>query len=680
MSSFNIVFDYRFDTAGFFNDPQRRATLEAAANIWESSILDEFANIPVGISFTVTDPQTGTLNQQIVLTEEIDDLLIFAGTRSLTQAIGLGGFDGTNASGTIFRNRIQGSNFEPWVGTITFDSTPSFSKGTAAPWFFDSTPETADDIPADRTDFLSTALHEIGHVLGIGTSDIFEQLGQSGSFVGVNAQAAKGGVTVPLTSDRSHLEEGTLSQGQEVLMDPVINNGRILPTRLDLALLADIGYQIQDYNGFQFTSQGETPPIATAGADTIFGTDVADIIDGLGGHDMIQGEGGNDTLNGGLGNDLLFGQEGSDRLLGGEDNDQLQGGIDADFLDGGLGNDLLFGQEGEDAFFFAANSGRDQILDFEIGTEKIIIAPSLGFTSSLQVFNTFSRPFTNVTQFTLSSGNTIDVFHADNLNLSQTPLTAANFVIGNASPPINDDSSNITLALAQTIVSEDGTNNLIYTFTREGNLTNALTVNYTISGTATNGTDYTNIGTSVDFAANSATTTVIIDPTVDTIFESDETVALTLASGTGYTLGTTTAVTGTIINDKLTLDIDGNGQLEPSDYTLINLYASFGNDPNLFDVFLGNNADVLLGQGATRTTGDLLTDYLTAAENTFFDLDGNGTVESSDYTLLDLYSSFGADPQLLDIFLKQNRDVLLGQDATRTTGIELVNYLAPYSI
>ncbi|MEA5534474.1 peptidylprolyl isomerase, partial [Crocosphaera sp. XPORK-15E] len=63
---------------------------------------------------------------------------------------------------------------------------------------------------------------------------------------------------------------------------------------------------------------------------------------------------------------------------------------------------------------------------------------------------------------------------------------------------------NITLALAQTTVTEDDTNNLIYTFTRGGNLTNALTVNYTISGTATNGTDYTNIGTSVDFAANSA--------------------------------------------------------------------------------------------------------------------------------------------------------------------------------
>jgi hypothetical protein len=46
-----------------------------------------------------------------------------------------------------------------------------------------------------------------------------------------------------------------------------------------------------------------------------------------------------------------------------------------------------------------------------------------------------------------------------------------------------------------------------------------------------------------------ATATVTVDPTADTTVESDETVALTLASGTGYTVGTTTAVTGTITND-----------------------------------------------------------------------------------------------------------------------------------
>nr|NCR08439.1 hypothetical protein [Microcystis aeruginosa LG13-11] len=68
---------------------------------------------------------------------------------------------------------------------------------------------------------------------------------------------------------------------------------------------------------------------------------------------------------------------------------------------------------------------------------------------------------------------------------------------------------------------------------------------------ATLNTDYTRTGTTntVTFAANSATATVIVDPTADTTVEPDETVILTLATGTGYTVGTTTAVTGTINND-----------------------------------------------------------------------------------------------------------------------------------
>jgi hypothetical protein len=109
--------------------------------------------------------------------------------------------------------------------------------------------------------------------------------------------------------------------------------------------------------------------------------------------------------------------------------------------------------------------------------------------------------------------------------------------------------SSITLAVAPASVLEDGTPNLIYTFTRTGAITSSLIVNYGITGTATNGTDYATIGTSVTFAANSATAIVTVNPTADTIIENNETVALTLATGIGYTIGTTTAVTGTITND-----------------------------------------------------------------------------------------------------------------------------------
>ncbi|TRU22914.1 MAG: hypothetical protein EWV81_17410 [Microcystis aeruginosa Ma_SC_T_19800800_S464] len=113
----------------------------------------------------------------------------------------------------------------------------------------------------------------------------------------------------------------------------------------------------------------------------------------------------------------------------------------------------------------------------------------------------------------------------------------------------------VGLVVSPASVTEDGTQNLIYTFTRSGSTTNALTVNYTLGGTATLNTDYTRTGTTntVTFAGGSSTATVTVDPTADTIVESNETVILTLAAGTGYTIGTPNAVTGTINNDDSTV-------------------------------------------------------------------------------------------------------------------------------
>jgi hypothetical protein len=64
-----------------------------------------------------------------------------------------------------------------------------------------------------------------------------------------------------------------------------------------------------------------------------------------------------------------------------------------------------------------------------------------------------------------------------------------------------------------------------------------LTVYFTMSGTATNGVDYANVGTSITFAAGSPTATVLIKPVADALTEGTETVVLTLAAKPGaYTI------------------------------------------------------------------------------------------------------------------------------------------------
>ncbi|MFN5193434.1 MAG: hypothetical protein ACK5E6_03280, partial [Cyanobacteriota bacterium] len=119
---------------------------------------------------------------------------------------------------------------------------------------------------------------------------------------------------------------------------------------------------------------------------------------------------------------------------------------------------------------------------------------------------------------------------------------------------IIDSLPSITLAASLIPMAEDGAGNLIYTFSRTGSLISELTVTYTVAGTATAGSDYTGIDPaaitkSVVFAPGSDTAVVEIDPIADTVGELDETVALTLLPASGYTIGTTEAVVGTINND-----------------------------------------------------------------------------------------------------------------------------------
>src|SRR6056297_1308440 len=239
--AFNITFDFRFDNTGFFADDTRRQALEEAGAIWESLIADEFDDVPAGTSFSLRDPSTGA-RRAVTLTEEIDDLMIFVGATDLPgRTLANAGPDGFDAQGDVFSRRISSdfrdigpiTDFEPWAGTIAFDA--------AADWSF-----RVDAAQSGRPDFISDVLHEIGHILGIGTSAAFAALVTNGMFDGVNARAANDGQPLPLERDLSHVQDGFADD--TVLFDPILTNGtRTLPGDIDLAMLADIGFEIEGF-------------------------------------------------------------------------------------------------------------------------------------------------------------------------------------------------------------------------------------------------------------------------------------------------------------------------------------------------------------------------------------------------------------------------------------------------
>lgn len=129
------------------------------------------------------------------------------------------------------------------------------------------------------------------------------------------------------------------------------------------------------------------------------------------------------------------------------------------------------------------------------------------------------------------------------------------YVVGGTSSAtgtiLNDDVPSATISVSPAAVAEDGAPNLIYTVTLNQAAFGAISLNYTIGGTAANGTDYATIASPLVIPAGNTTGTITVNPTADTAIEADETVTLTLAAGTGYTVGVPNSATGTLLNDDL---------------------------------------------------------------------------------------------------------------------------------
>jgi len=102
------------------------------------------------------------------------------------------------------------------------------------------------------------------------------------------------------------------------------------------------------------------------------------------------------------------------------------------------------------------------------------------------------------------------------------------------------------ISFTATTNAVEGSQNGIFTLTRTGSNTNILIFNYSISGTAINGIDYTTLTGTAQFDAGQSSTTITVAVIDDAIAESNETVTLTLIDGPNYNLGSTSTATITI--------------------------------------------------------------------------------------------------------------------------------------
>ncbi len=146
---------------------------------------------------------------------------------------------------------------------------------------------------------------------------------------------------------------------------------------------------------------------------------------------------------------------------------------------------------------------------------------------------------------------------------------------------IDDDSTTVTVVATDATASEQAGETGLFTITRTGATTAALTVNFTASGTAVSGTDYANLPTSVVIAVGASSATVLVTPIDDSIIEPAKTVVLTLAAGV-YTIGTPASATVTIADDEPVISIVASdpGAAEPSEpgaFTVTRTGSTLGN-------------------------------------------------------------------------------------------------------
>jgi hypothetical protein len=265
VQALTIEFDYTYDTRGFFTDLvtgdpilERRALLDEAASFY-SDFTDSLTAIApeAGDSWSVqiTHPSLGgaplTLSN---LNIAADTLRIYVGGSSSAPGV-LGfantGFNLTATGSEAFVDAVAtrgqenatgptATDYGVWGGMIWFNAVND--------WYFGSD---ALSLTVGQPDFLTTATHEIGHIFGFGEAGSWlAQINENGEFTGAASTAAYGD-NVPLDRFGSHWAEGTMSTYlgtiQETMMDPSTPTGeRQLPTLLDYAGFADIGWQVSN--------------------------------------------------------------------------------------------------------------------------------------------------------------------------------------------------------------------------------------------------------------------------------------------------------------------------------------------------------------------------------------------------------------------------------------------------
>ena len=168
----------------------------------------------------------------------------------------------------------------------------------------------------------------------------------------------------------------------------------------------------------------------------------------------------------------------------------------------------------------------------------------------------------------------------------------------------------ITVSVYDDTAAEGWPDPILFVLRRNGGL-QPLTVNFSLTGSATRGTDYTTVpGSSVPFAAGQREVFLEAMPVADANDgEATETIVLTALAGSGYTVGAQNAATGSLLNQTAT---SGPSAKAAARFLI---QAAFGPDqdsdadgdqiPENVEALMGMGFDAWISDQFTRPVGRL---------------------------------------------------------------------------
>ncbi len=263
----DIVFDYSYDTGNYFTD-DRKYVMDQVAYAFESRLANEsFASLnpddySSDLAFYVNTYNPTTKASLNVYTDTAtsegnimgspNKVVILLGAKSvgtgsyLAQASSGYGYSGV-ANGTFLNywnnTRNSTANFDSVGGAITVNTSFTFYDDTDLTTHTDAT-------TSGHTDFYSTMLHEVGHIMGFSNSwDAWQANKSSNLWTGSNGVAAYNNQSVPIDSaSQSHF--GSVTEGNvncachPSMATSIPINTRYGFSELDFAMLKDIGYSV----------------------------------------------------------------------------------------------------------------------------------------------------------------------------------------------------------------------------------------------------------------------------------------------------------------------------------------------------------------------------------------------------------------------------------------------------